>query len=103
MVYPTDEKTRVRGSFSEVENLKFPLSSVNVPVEVPFTVTETAEIASFVLTFFTLPETVVDCCAIVDTQIVAPTINNPQWVNNRLILASFLIKLLIKIALVSIL
>ena len=61
LAYPTEEKTKVIGSFITVENLKFPLSSVKVPVELPFTVTDTAEIASLDLPFDTLPATVVDC------------------------------------------
>ena len=33
-----------------------------MPVELPFTVTETAETASLDLEFLILPETLVDCC-----------------------------------------
>ncbi|GAC1441672.1 MAG: hypothetical protein NVSMB63_09400 [Sediminibacterium sp.] len=59
-------------------NLKLPLSSVNVPTVPPLTVIDTAEIASRDLAFFTLPDTVVVCCAMDDAQIIDPIATDRQ-------------------------
>ena len=50
--------TKVNGGFWEVVKLKFPLSSVKVPMEVPLIVTDTAGTTSAFELFFTFPVTV---------------------------------------------
>jgi hypothetical protein len=45
----------VRGGCLVVVNLKFPLSSVKVPLPEPFTVIDTADTDSFETLFLTLP------------------------------------------------
>ncbi len=58
------------------EKRKVPLSSVKVPTELPFTVTDTAETSSFDLAFFTLPDTVVEFWALALIVIVAAMATN---------------------------
>ena len=71
-----------------MESLKLPLSSVNVPVVVPLIVTETAETVSFDLLFLTLPDTVVDCCALTVIVKMAARSSKPDR-RNLLIIANF--------------
>jgi hypothetical protein len=63
---PIEEKTRVKGNFCVVENLKLPLSSVKVPAVPPLTVTEIAESPSRDFVFLTVPERTVEPCAQAD-------------------------------------
>jgi hypothetical protein len=71
------------------EKRKLPLSSVNVPTELPFTVTETAETNSFDLAFLTLPETTVEfwALALIVTKVAMAT--NKHLLLSLLILAKF--------------
>ena len=66
--YPTDEINSVTGSFFTV-NLKFPLSSLKVPMSSPLTITETAPDPSLVLLFLTLP-LIVTLCAMAPTVMI---------------------------------
>jgi hypothetical protein len=50
-----EEKTNTKGGCFVVANRKLPLSSVNVPIDVPFTVTDTAGTLSFVAEWRTVP------------------------------------------------
>jgi len=56
---PTELMISVKGSFSAVDNRKFPLSPVKVPEVPPFTVIETALTDSLVILFCTWPLKVV--------------------------------------------
>jgi hypothetical protein len=61
--YPTELNSSVTGNFVIPDSLYSPFSLVNVPLFVPFTTTETADIDSFEPSAdFTLPEMVI-CCA----------------------------------------
>ena len=62
-----EENIKVTGRLLTVME-KLPLSSVNVPKSVPFTVTDTAEAFSLELLFLTLP-LMVTFCADADSQL----------------------------------
>jgi hypothetical protein len=71
------------------EKRKVPLSSVKVPTELPFTVTDTAETSSFDLAFFTLPETVVEFWALALIVTIVAMATKKHLLLSLLILAKF--------------
>ena len=68
--YPIEEINKVAGKLLTVI-LKFPLSSVKVPLTAPLTVTETAPAPSLVLLFRTLPLMVIFCAMAAIVKILA--------------------------------
>ena len=67
--YPIEVMSKVAGYFMFPVNLKFPLSSVKVPMFDPFTTIVTAETFSLLL-LFTLPVMVVEVCVLAEKAII---------------------------------